>query len=126
VAGGALAGLAALVIMGAGRFQARATAEVLLGGGAEKALGELEVLMREPAAFLAIVARLAIVITFTWAVPCAAITYGQLDPRAHPVLVVALVTVCAGAPAALTLACCYLAASTLDGWLPRRAPPGDA
>jgi hypothetical protein len=126
LASAALAGFAALVIMGAGTFQARATAEVFLGGGADKAFGELERLMSEPALFAATVGRLIVLITFTWAAPCAAITYGELRPRAHPVPITALLTFCAGLPACFVLGCSYLAASTLDALLPGGRPPGDA
>lgn len=110
--GAALAGAAALVITGAGMFQAEATAEVLLGGGSpDRALGALEELLRDPARLGETLAPKLLLLTCTWAFPCAAITYGQLNHRADPVPAAAVLTVCTGLPAILLLTSCYLVAS---------------
>lgn len=109
--GAALAGVAALVITGAGMFQAEVTAEVLLGGGGpDQALGVIEKLLRDPALGETLAPKI-LLLTCTWAFPCAAITYGQLDHRADPVPAAAVLTLCTGLPALLLLTSCYLVAS---------------
>lgn len=115
VAGALLAGAAALAVVFAGVLQGPWAAETLGGGGPEQGLANLQQvlqqLLRRPGR--AVVP--AALVTMTWAVPLAALTYERVYPRHWHVLPLSgVVTVGAAFFGMFVLAPAYLWAAAVD------------